>query len=100
MRLYLLDRTDAPPARFSQQQALDRAIEKLGAAVSSADLPLYINPERPPSKYIYTGSDQTIRLMWLITIYGQTSTEDESYLVVIDDRTGEVASLKGKAKGH
>jgi hypothetical protein len=38
--------------------------------------------------------------MWLITIYGQTSTEDESYLVVIDDRTGEVASLKGKAKGH
>jgi hypothetical protein len=79
---------------------LDRAIEKLGAAVSSADLPLYINPERPPSKYNYTASDQTIRLMWLITIYGQTSTEDESYLVVIDDRTGEVASLKGKAKGH
>jgi hypothetical protein len=100
MRLYLLDRTDAPPARFSQQEALDRAIEKLGAAVSSSDLPLYINPERPPSKYNYTASDQTIRLMWLITIYGQTSTEDESYLVVIDDRTGEVASLKGKAKGH
>jgi len=90
----------APP-RYSHQQVLDIAMEKLKAYVDSDELPLGIKHELPPyMKYFYKPEDQSIHALWLVTIFGQKSTADESYLVIIDDRTGGVTLTRGKSEPY
>ena len=49
-------------------------------------------------KYFYYVKDQSVHPLWLVTIFGQKSTEDDSYIVVIKDRTGEIVLTRGKSE--
>lgn len=90
-----------PPPRYSHQEVLDLAMVELKAYVDSDELPLHRKHELPPyMKYFYKPEDQSIHALWLVTIFGQKSTADESYLVIIDDRTGEVTLTRGKSEPY
>lgn len=89
------------PPRYAHQQVLDMAMERLKAYVSADELPLYIKPALPPyMEYFYRGEDQSIDALWLVTVFGQKSTDEDSYLVVIIDRTGEVVLTRGKSEAY
>jgi len=101
LNLYTMNTADGlyPPPRYSHQEILDMAMDKLKAYVSAEELPLYIQPKLPPyMKYFYYGKDQSVHPLWLVTIFGQKSTEDDSYIVVIKDRTGEIVLTRGKSE--
>ena len=86
-------------AMIDAQVDFKKYIDKLKAYVSAEELPLYIQPKLPPyMKYFYYGKDQSVYPLWLVTIFGQKSTEDDSYIVVIKDRTGEIVLTRGKSE--